>query len=157
MSLCAVGLPGCFEAPPEYSVPERIPPLLDEASAQPPIRVLYEVNSASVDMTIPFRVSPSEEDVQALFIIDVGSDNDVVLCLDNATPADTQFLCKNGWTNVDPGCHTITVRASYVNNFDGFEIDDPSLGTETTWFANLYNPTDPNAPPPVDCFPQGPL
>jgi hypothetical protein len=156
MSLCAVGLPGCFEAPPEYFVPERIPPLLDGATAQPPIRELYTVTSANVDISIPFRVSPSEDDVQAIFLIDVGSGNPVTLDLDNASAAETLLTCKADWTNVDPGCHTITIRASYVGNFDGRELKDPNLGTEATWFASLHNGNDPFAPPPVDCFPMGP-
>jgi hypothetical protein len=146
MSLCAVGLPGCFDAPPEYSVPERIPPILDEASAHPPMNTLYE-SKQQTDLRILFRADPSEEELQAAFIVDADSDHEVTLYVDKAFPGDAQFECQANWP-VGEGCHTITVRASYVTNFgDNNLINDPSLATEATWFA-LYG----SAKPTVDCF-----
>jgi hypothetical protein len=148
MSLCAVGLPGCFDAPPEYSVPERLPPILDEASAAPPMNTLYESKlQTPTDLRIPFRSDTSEEELQAAFIVDADSGHEVTLFIDKAGPGDTQFECKANWP-VDPGCHTITVRASYVRNFgDNTTVKDPSLATEATWFA-LYG----SVMPTVDCF-----
>jgi hypothetical protein len=150
MSLCAVGLPGCFDAPPEYSAPERLPPLLDEAAATPPISSLYVESSPKINLTIPFRVNPSEDDVQAVFVIDLGTE-DFAICFDKPLPGDTRFGCNETWSRIDQGCHRITVRASYVSNFrDNITVDDASLATEATWFAALED-----AQGTADCFPEG--
>jgi hypothetical protein len=155
MSLCAVGITGCFDAPPEYSVPERVPPLLDEASATPAISDLYELKLPKTDLNIPFRVSATEEDVQAVFIIDLGEDGEVTLFTDRPARGESLFACAQAWANYTrPGCHTVTVRASYVPNFgDGPAVKDPNLATEATWFTSLVNPA--STVPPVECFPRG--
>lgn len=154
MSLCAVGTTGCFDAPPEYSVPERVPPILDEAGATPPITSLYAPEGSRFDLSMPFRVSATEAEVQAIFIVDSKSGAEVQLCPNFRAPGDTRLECRDAWTIVSPGCHTITVRASYQGNFDdGFVPKDPSLATEATWFASLEDPEDLD---PVDCFPGAP-
>jgi hypothetical protein len=106
---------------------------------------LYE-SGVKTDLRIPFHANSSEEELQALFIIDLAL-RPITLYADKAGPGDTQFECGEDWP-VDPGCHTITVRASYLTNWDdGIEVKDPSLATEATWFA-LYG----DVKPTVDCF-----
>jgi hypothetical protein len=140
MSLCAVGITGCFDAPPEYSVPELLPPLLDARGASPPISTPYRTSAAITDLRIPFRVIDSDDAVQAAFILDLGVPGMERQLYSNKTvQGDTIFNCKGDWKLVtSPGCHTITVRASYVRNFeDQYDVTDLSLASEATWFAAL--------------------
>ena len=164
-SLVAVSLSmlsGCLvDDPPPLIAPQRTPPRLDYAKASPG---LDEVINTKQGETIPFKMPVTSEDagdgLSALLLFDYDGLDGLPLTVGSFLPASTLsdtsprvFIVP--WkvnSNIDPGCHRITLRVTHVGNIrtNIFDLVDQSDLAEAYWFANI-NVTPQNAGSLVKC------
>jgi hypothetical protein len=153
---CSVGVVGCFDAPPTYSVPERLPPVIDAARSQPSTSDVFSTNAGTVAFDVFFRADDDEDDPLRAYVVHdlpAGPPTSSNTVLDRSSlPLDPRpfedqfkdprrtlsFLWAVGET-VTGRCHTVTLILSYVSNFNdvAYTLADPSLAAQVTWFLDL--------------------
>lgn len=151
-------LSGCLDAPPEYQVPDQVPPVIMTDDVQPPTNSLNRPSLNKVPFTVPFRADDGGEGLLAYFVRDIPSgkpgftnviDNPAVRINADPRPFAEQtkrsFEFDWNWGSADAGCHTITLILSHESNFNlrNGEVDviDPTKAARTTWFFELYDST----------------
>jgi hypothetical protein len=164
MSLSVLGLPGCFDGTPEYSVPSRVPPVMDSAGALPSASDVYRTQASEVDFNVRFRSDDAGERLHVFFVLDLPANrvepprvqNDYFVEPDPA-PFDeqTQRSLSYQWTwgsVVSSRCHTMTLILSHESNFSSsYKVDDELGAAQLTWFLDLSLPGDTGQA----CWPSG--
>jgi hypothetical protein len=149
---------GCFDPPPEYSVPIQVPPVVDTASVVPPTTGVTTV-TAGVDtltFTVPFRADDGGEEMLAYFVEDIPTTTDpgAVLAQPVHIPPDPRPFSEQKRSVVWPwavpkldsksdptGCHTVTMILSLKSNFTGLYGTTDELATaRVTWFLDIRDP-----------------
>jgi hypothetical protein len=146
---------GCFDAPPEYTVPGRIPPVLNSLEAVPSLASinLVDPQDLTINFNVPFRSEDAGQPLQALFIRDfVPTEREnnakIIVGLD-IEPSLEPFQDQTGrvvayeWNvqdpRPDPGCHSVTLIFTYDDNIASNRfytpLDDALVATETWWFV----------------------
>jgi hypothetical protein len=157
-----VGAPGCIDSPPEYSVPDPVPPVLIVSRADPPPTVVTAISQPPVDFNVPFR-SDDLEGLKAYFLLDLqpaepGVDYQAVQ-KELPVPADSRPFAEQvnrkveyPWTwsaggGPAPGCHTMTMILSHVSNFvEEYVVRDDLDSAQMTWFLNVLSPDGTSTP-----------
>ncbi len=158
---------GCVDAPPDYSVPSLVPPVLITSQIDPATTGVASVpaTASTFDFDVPFRADDGGQDLHAYFVIDLDPTKDVSPTSDvddNAVPSDPRpFAEQTGrevseaWQlpdNRPVGCHTITMILSPHDNFvRSYETRDPLDAAQVTWFLDFLGPTG----AAHSCFPTG--
>jgi len=147
----------CLDAPPEYSVPDQIPPVLVTSQIAPPTRDVVVVPAAAsqVDFLVPFRSDDSGEDLTALFVLDMARQVTFPFILD-AVPvlADPRpFAAQDParvvtylytWTERPVGRHRVTLILTHESNFSTrYEVQDALDAAEVTWILDFGGGTTP--------------
>jgi hypothetical protein len=167
LPVVALVLPGCLDATPEYSVPERIPPVIITSQLDPAPGVITNIgNVDSVPFHASFRSVDAGEDLDAKFVFDIetldcdqGSEPDCfAIVFEEHIPAKAESFSEQatsphevGFTWVvrdrdrteNPNPHTMTMFVTHSSNFtSGWPVIDPLETAEVTWFFNLAAPAD---------------
>jgi hypothetical protein len=151
-------LSGCLDAPPEYRVPDQVPPVIMTDDVLPSTSSVNHP-SVKVDFTVPFRSDDAGEGLLAYFVRDIPSgkpsfgyviDNPAIRINPDPRPfaeQDNRTFTFPGWTwtSDEAGCHTVTLILSHESNFNlrNGEVDvlEPTKAARTTWFFELSDPT----------------
>ena len=154
MSLLAVG---CIDPPPEYSAPERLPPVILTTGIDPPVTKVATISLQAQQVTfdVPFRSDDAGEDLSAFFVLDIATTQDIDYSLVKRqvkpVPADPRpFLEQDGrhvtgtWgplgddSSRPSGCHTMTMILSHLSNFgEQYETSDPLDVAQVTWWLDI--------------------
>jgi hypothetical protein len=155
---------GCFDPPPEYSVPVLVPPIVDVPNVDPPTTTVKTVNLAEqLPFEVPFHADDGGEEMWAYFVEDIPSgDADPRALLSNAVrdppnsaPFDEQKRSISWvWTVAAPtGCHTVTMILSRKSNFGTglYQTTDELQTARVSWFLDIRDPSA--ATPSAVCGP----
>jgi hypothetical protein len=149
-------LTGCLDAPPQYQVPEQVPPVITMDTVIPPTSSLNRPSRGVVQFKVPFRADDAGEELRAYFIRDIPSgkpDFTHVLAKFVSVNADPRPFAEQAsryfewpWDNiVDVGCHTVTLILSYASNFNtangAVEVTEATRAAYVTWFFELPDST----------------
>jgi len=147
-------LAGCLDPTPEYSVSDRVPPVIQATGVTPSPTDLVRVALTQdvVSFTVPFRSDDAGEPLWAYFVEDIadeinsmGSGCHTCQSIDvqkvSADPrpfADQEQRSLTGtWafsTGRPSGCHTVTLILSHLSNFTrGWQVSDPLDSAQVTW------------------------
>jgi hypothetical protein len=156
LPLClAPALSGCLiDDPPAYRAPQRTVPHINGLRAVPRLdeMILYPVRGNPISFSVPFSSEDVGERVQGRLFMDyVGSGSGLLVALSDVSAStldEGERTLKMAFTplsNVEPGCHRLTLRVSHLNNWrDAGDLYDPSDLDEAYWFAKIYvDPQDP--------------
>lgn len=153
-----LALSGCLDAPPEYRVPDQVPPVIMTDDVTPSTSGVNHP-SATVPFTVPFRADDAGEGLLAYFILDISSGKpkfasviDHPTIPVNADPRPfaeqekrTVVFPWNWSTSTSAGCHTVTLILSHESNFntrDGaVDVLEPTKAARVTWFFELADAT----------------
>jgi hypothetical protein len=152
----APALTGCLDAPPAYQVPDLVPPVIMTDKLDPPTSSLVRPSSRLVKFNVPFRADDAGEGLLAYFILDIPAGNpkfdhvvgNPVQIVPDPHPfaEQTKRSFDFSWalTNVDVGCHTLTLILSHEGNFDfktgEVKVKEPTAAAYATWFFELSPP-----------------
>jgi hypothetical protein len=169
LSLCSVAmtpaLSGCLDPPPEYQVPDQVPPVIMTDNLVPATSSLNRPNTEPVTFTVPFRADDAGEGLLGYFLVDIPSGKPRIQTPAvpiNADPrpfaeqTDRSFSFPWTWSKtVNPGCHILTLILSHRSNFDttngDVDVRDPTKAAYATWFFELSDPS--SAVPPCGNWP----
>ena len=139
---------GCFDAPPEYQEPTRIPPVIIMNAVSPSVASLYVATESPIPFEIPFHADDTGQQLVASFVLDleIGT-KEFVDQLD--VPPDpegrpfaqqTKRIASYPW-KWDPsiaGCHTMTAIIADQSNFQNYIVPrNELLEARVTWFLWL--------------------
>jgi hypothetical protein len=160
---------GCFEAPPEYSEPTLVPPVIYPDQSKPSTTQLYQPTGAEANFTIVFRADDGDRPLKIKLIsraslspterpiADVDLTPDPRAFADQLDPprsVDLPWQWRLGLENPF-GCHVVTAIITDVDNFEGLVgTKDPFTAARVSWYVWLRDenaPVDENVPP-VTCF-----
>jgi hypothetical protein len=149
-------LSACLDAPPEYSVPTRIPPVIDADQVVPSTIQIHVVPDPSslVQFNVPFRSEDAGSPLLAHFLLDYVADGQrsKVVGFVDVEPSDRPFfeqdgrgvvlpwLVNDGSDDVLLGCHSVTLILNYADNRvrDSLFLPfDSSLAAFQTWWFNI--------------------
>jgi hypothetical protein len=155
---------GCFDAPPEYSEPTRVPPVIIADSCTPPLTALYipATNSTSIDFKVAFRADDAGLSLRARAVRDITIGTPSFVDEDEPPPDERAFADQEPrsvtltweWTpqgvGMLQGCHTVTVIIADANNILGlYGARDPLQEARMTWFVwipgSALAPDDPKS------------
>jgi hypothetical protein len=145
----------CFEPPPEYIAPGRVPPVFNSLQAEPSVTDVHLVEDTTdaIQFKIPFRSEDAGHALQASFILDMDpSEEGAAFYQTRAVqpiPTSTKpFQEQTGeravqwsWSRATfptSGCHSLTVLLTYADNtLDNYHVFDDSLAAIETWWFNF--------------------
>lgn len=142
--------PACLDASPEYSVPGRIPPVLDTDRVVPPSNQINLIDrSNDVEFNVPFRSEDNGEPLVAHLLLDLAihGPNATSVAFADVDPSPLPFSEQEGravtitWPGIKPtGCHTITLILNHADNRARNSIFlplDASLAAFETWYFGV--------------------
>jgi hypothetical protein len=151
-------LSGCLDPPPEYTVPDPVPPVLIVDQIVPKTTTIVQTNFPTVSFIVPFRADDAGQALYALFVPDMPA-GPISTSKAHGGPvvADPRPFAEQtgrsvtfpdpGWTwqadQVSPGCHTMTMILSRLNNLDFttkigvVTIKDDLATAQITWLLAL--------------------
>lgn len=155
-------LSGCLDPPPEYTVPDPVPPVLIVDQISPLTTSVVHTNSARVPFIVPFRADDAGQALYSLFVPDMPAGPISTSKVHGGlVPADPRPFAEQtnrrvefpdsgwDWSEVGQGCHTMTMILSRLNNLDFttkigvVTIKDDLAAAQVTWLLSLG--------PLVDC------
>jgi hypothetical protein len=147
---------GCLDAPPEYSVPEQIPPIILAGQVDPSPGRVHEIRAGQEDekFNVPFRSRDLGEELSAyLFRFDPPRGPDQLVRTQINIPPDDRPLSEQAersvaltWTFPAPnelqGCQRLTLVLSHESNFGSTDDNDPvaldpDRAARVTWWFNF--------------------
>lgn len=156
---------GCFDAPPTYSEPTLVPPVIYADQCKPPSSHLYSIPATAVGdatFTIAFRADDGGRTLGARLGRDITKGPPPALLLTEAKiPPDPRAFAEQDparsveltWPHTHDkgnyGCHVITAIVSDESNFDYLDTP-PFVAARISWFVWVEDPDQPK--PTVDCF-----
>lgn len=169
VSLLLLGMPsvvGCFDSPPQYSEPDRVPPVIAADKVDPPLTKVYVPDGIPAPFVVPFRADDSGKTLEVRFVRDVGRVSAPPLVSElTVAPDGRSFAAQDlrsvtfpwQWTTdgTPAGCHTLTAIVSDVDNFyEIYKTKNPLEEARVTWFVWLRDTTSDPTPtiPTIDCF-----
>jgi hypothetical protein len=157
-------LVGCFDAPPQYSEPDRVPPVIAADLCDPPVTSLFVSDDEPALLDVAFRADDAGRKVAACFVRDFGTGADAFVDQQPAIPDPRPFAAQTirdvstKWywkrEGVQPGCYTVTAVVADQNDFSGKCVtgSDHSLKeARVTWYVWLRESKSDPAPT-IDCF-----
>jgi hypothetical protein len=173
VSLLLLGMPfvaGCFDSPPQYSEPDRVPPVIDADVVDPAVTKIYVPDGDVASFEVAFRADDAGQKIEVCFVRDIGQVTRALVDSKQAPPDKRPFS-----EQVDPrtvpltwpwktdgtpaGCHTVTAVVADQNDIIG-KCDVPSSrpSARITWFVWLHDATmvpdssNDTKFPGIDCF-----
>jgi hypothetical protein len=144
---------GCFDSPPQYTDPTRIPPQIFTNSVVPPPTSLFVTTDSPIQFTIPFRADDAVQQLEAAFVLDIGTSNSSLQDPVADVPQDAlkrPFAEQEKDRKLDytwdwnpkkvAGCHTMTVIITDPSNIRGAVTRDDLQVARLTWFMWLQDP-----------------
>jgi hypothetical protein len=145
---------GCFDAPPQYSEPTRVPPVIVADDCKPPLTEVYITTGNSADFTVAFRADDAGLSLSARAVRDItiGTPryvDDKPIAPDERAFADQDVRSVTlhwQWTAVElvglKGCHAVTVIIADASSFKSlYETKDILQEARMTWFVWLSDPS----------------
>lgn len=136
---------GCLDDAPEYPPRTQIPPFIVGARISPSPSEVYE-DGVPMSVDVPFRSEDENEDLTALFFVDllpgpVGIPEGQVPVA-AATYDDTTRVVSYTWENQRGlrGCHSLTMLLTYDNNLAGTQPIDETRVASVVWWVVLDDP-----------------
>ena len=147
---------GCFDAPPEYQEPTRIPPVIIMNGVQPSPASLYISSSSDpvIQFTVQFRADDAGQQLREAFVLDLEIGGSEPIMQPDVPPdplgrpfalQDDRTVSHNwSWNPSLAGCHTMTAIIADQSNFQNYIMPRNSLlEARVTWPLWLRgSPTD---------------
>jgi len=143
--LLLMSVQGCIVAdPPVFEQPEKTPPFLDLAAANPPISAILQQGPADpVLINVPFRSEDAGERLQAVLFLNYQTpteDPQKTNYLDPGTFSERREI-KMEWivpSVPDSTCEQLTLQVTHVDNLIGAsELKDKSDVALATWWVDI--------------------
>ena len=155
---------GCFDAPPTYSEPTLVPPVIFADQCSPPTTHLVNASfMGDAKFTVAFRADDGGRTLGARLGRDItlGPPPASLLTEAKIAPDPRAFADQDPARSVDLswprthdknnyGCHVITAIISDESNFDYLDTP-PFVAAQISWFVWVPDPDKPT-PQTVDCF-----
>ena len=158
----------CLDAPPEYRVPGRVPPVIIMSGVVPaPRGVLAIDRQTEIDFRVPFRSEDAGEDLAGFFVLDPPAQaasfqaviDEVPVAADPRPFADQETEPREvsyrwAWTVRPADCVTVTLVLSHETNFSrAYDTVDPLDTAEVSWLFDFHDPVTGESHPSALCDP----
>jgi hypothetical protein len=158
-------LVGCFDSPPQYSEPDRVPPVIAADRVDPPLNKVFIPDGTPAQFIVPFRADDAGKTLELRFVRDIGRVSVPPLLKELTVAPDGRSFAEQDLRNVTfpwdwprdtpAGCHTLTAIVSDIDNFyEVYKTKNPLEEARVTWFVWLRDATSDPLPdfPQIDCF-----
>jgi hypothetical protein len=144
-SLVAVGalaalVTGCLDEAPTFAPRGQRPPFVIAGQVEPPLGAVYE-GPVPFSINVPFRSEDVNTQLLARLSLDLVPGADSVLTIQQDVPAgiyeDTRTVSMTWSSELQSGCHSLTLILTYVDNFVASGPKDDSLAARVVWWLNV--------------------
>jgi hypothetical protein len=154
---------GCFAAPPEYSEPTLVPPVIFDDQVKPSTTQLYQP-TGDANFTVVFRADDGDRPLKLRLALDISLSptehpiTEITLTPDprafaDQTPARSVDLTWQWALEKEIGCHIVTAIITDADNFKSLvTTHDPFAAAQVSWYLWLKDPQDPKPTELVTCF-----
>lgn len=131
---------GCLDEAPTFSPRGQRPPFVIAGQVEPPLGAVYE-GPLPIPINVPFRSEDVNIQLEARLYLDLAPGADSVLTVRKEVPAgiyeDTRSVSMTWSSEVQEGCHSLTLILTYFDNFVAAGPKDDSLAARVVWWLNI--------------------
>jgi hypothetical protein len=139
-AVLAVSVFGCLDEAPTFSPRGQRPPFVIAGQVEPPLGAVYE-GPFPIHINVPFRSEDVNIPLEARLYLDLAPGEDSVLMVRQEVPAgiyeDTRSLSMTWSSELEEGCHSLTLILTYFDNFVAAGPKDDSLAARVVWWLNI--------------------
>jgi hypothetical protein len=131
---------GCLDEAPTFAPRGQRPPFVIAGQVEPALGAVYE-GPIPFNINVPFHSEDVNTQLQARLYLDLVPGADGALTIEKDVPAgiyeDTRYVLMRWTSELDTGCHSLTLILTYFDNFVASGPKDDSLAARVVWWLNV--------------------
>ena len=131
---------GCLDQAPTFAPRGQRPPFVIAGQVDPALGAVYE-GPVPFSINVPFRSEDVNTQLQARLYLDLVPGADSVQTIQQDVPAgiyeETRYVPMTWSSDLQAGCHSMTLILTYVDNFVASGPKDDSLAARVVWWLNV--------------------